>query len=123
MTRIRSTAALGLCGLCALALAAGAARAQPADGLGPAPQARVAFADLNLATAQGRTRLDARVTAAIARICPDAGVRDLARVHAVEACRAAARSGVQPQLAAAASRAQALARTAEPPGPRAAGQN
>lgn len=90
--------------------AATAAPAQPADAFGPAPQARVGYADLNLATADGRAILDARVAAAIGRLCPPADIHDLARAKAVAACRAAARAGAEPQLTAAASRALMQAR-------------
>ena len=105
MTRIRSTAALALGGLCALALAAGAARAQPADGLGPAPQARVAFADLNLATAQGQEQLDRRIDAAARAMCGIADIRTgtilqgTKQKQCFERARATARQQVATHLA------------------------
>jgi len=107
----------------AVLVAASAAAARAAEAFDPAPQARVAYADLNLATADGRAMLEARVAAAIGRICPAADGRDLARAKAVAACRAAARTDVAPQLAAAATRALAQARAAPPAGARAGGEN
>ena len=97
-----------------------AAKAQPAYAVDVAPQARVAFGDLSLATPQGRAAMEARMSAAIARICPAADIRDLGRGRAVEACRAAARASSAEQLAAASARALAQAHAAAPAGERSA---
>lgn len=66
------------------------------------PQVRtVAYADLDLSTAAGRTRLERRINAAVREVCGEAAPSfDLARRHAVRDCIAETRANVQlPQAA------------------------
>lgn len=60
---------------CALLFGAGAASAQPAEQQMPVERVRVA--DLNLASSEGRARLDERLRAAANRVCEVGGSQDL----------------------------------------------
>lgn len=62
-----------------------------------APQARVAYDDLNLASAAGVARLDARIRAAAERLCDANGVRDLGARLAADKCEAAIVAAAAPQ--------------------------
>lgn len=67
---------------------------------------RVSYADLDLTSEAGRGTLDRRLQRAVASLCPDDnGVRDVARLAAIRACRA----NKMQELAA--PRARALAQT------------
>jgi UrcA family protein len=56
-------------------------------------------ADLDLTTATGRTMLEARVSLAIAQVCPAADSRDLITRHYEQLCRATAWDSANQQLA------------------------
>lgn len=73
-----------LCATASLATATSAAAGQL-----HAPQARVSFADLNLASASGRATLERRVNAAAEQLCLVTGVTDLRTQRAGRDCYAA----------------------------------
>jgi UrcA family protein len=60
------------------------------------PEVRtVAYTDLDLSTAAGRTRLERRIQAAVRDVCGAAPSFDLARRHAVRECLVETRANVQ----------------------------
>jgi UrcA family protein len=61
--------------------------------------ARVPIADLNLSSAAGRDRLDARLRAAVREVCPATAPMPLADVMRSQDCRKAARTDVGGQVA------------------------
>lgn len=63
----------------------------------------VSYADLNLATADGRTKFDRRIAKAIDTLCPAPTSKSLKQALEVQHCRTTAEASVVPQ------RAQALA--------------
>jgi UrcA family protein len=68
----------------------------PAFAKPAAPAVRtVAYADLDLSSAAGRTRLERRIQAAVREVCGEAAPFDLARRHAVRECIAETRANVQ----------------------------
>jgi UrcA family protein len=83
--------------LFAAASLAAAANLSPAFARPISPEVRtVAYADLDLSTAAGRTRLERRVQAAVREVCGEAlPTFDLARRHAVRDCLAETRANVQ----------------------------
>jgi len=93
--------------LFAAASLAAAANLSPAFAKPITPEVRtVAYGDLDLSTAAGRTRLDRRIQAAVREVCGDTAPSfDLARRHAVRDCIAETRANVQvPQAAQAGTR-------------------
>jgi UrcA family protein len=68
--------------------------------------ARVAYADLNLATAFGQAKLQRRIHFAAAQVCDVADAMDLKFNRAVGECRAGAVMDAQPAYAAAVARAR-----------------
>jgi UrcA family protein len=68
---------------CAAALLPAAAMATPLSR-----SVEVSHADLDLATSDGRTTLDARITLAAKRVCGFADPRDLKALADVQRCRA-----------------------------------
>ncbi len=106
----------------AAAVIAACAGAGPAAAQAEAPaRMAVSYADLNLATPYGRDVLEARLSAAVARVCPAGDARDLTARKPVQACRAAALGGVVGQLAQAEAHAMLEARAAQQASGRAAG--
>ena len=101
-------AAMALClGSAGLAVAKDATVFAPRDN--DMMTARVSFADLNLATAIGRKRLEYRVGSAVEQVCPSGfGLTEMldARV-----CSNKAWDGARPQMALAFTRAAELAAT------------
>jgi UrcA family protein len=83
--------------LFAAASLAAAANLSPAFAKPISPEVRtVAYADLNLSTTAGRTRLERRIQAAVRAVCGEALPSfDLARRHAVRACLVETRANVQ----------------------------
>ena len=57
----------------------------------------VSYADLNLASADGRDVLDQRIASAASQLCGPSDGRDLVWARAVEACQQATIGAVQPQ--------------------------
>jgi UrcA family protein len=67
------------------------------------PEVRiVSYADLDLSTVAGRTRLERRVQAAVRDVCGEAPSFDLARRHEVRECIAETRANVRSPAPAAA---------------------
>jgi UrcA family protein len=91
-----SIAALGVTGG-TLAATATPLRAAELVVTAKAPQARIAYADLNLADPAGIARLDARIRAAADKLCDASGVRDLGARLAADKCRAALIAAAAPQ--------------------------
>jgi UrcA family protein len=82
--------------LFAAASLAAAANLSPAFAKPITPSVRtVAYADLDLSTAAGRTRFERRIQAAVREVCGDAAPFDLARRHAVRDCITETRANVQ----------------------------
>jgi UrcA family protein len=80
-----------------VALAAGAAQAQPAN---PDPAVRVSFADLDLGRAQGRAVLEARIRQAVKLVCPPQPLpNELAKLGVYRDCKGQALAGAKRQLA------------------------
>ena len=72
-----------LAALMAQSLPAAAAAGEQAPGV------RVGYADLDLTQEAGRRILDRRLQRAVERVCPDDnGVREVAQLAAIRACRA-----------------------------------
>ena len=70
----------------------------------------VGYADLDLATRDGRAELDARVTSAVHRMCGDPDLRDLPAVRESNRCRrVATQSGDRAAAVAASNYRQRLA--------------
>jgi UrcA family protein len=67
---------------------------------------RVSYADLNLATDFGQTKLQRRITFAAAQVCDVADPMDLKFVRAVGECRTGAIADAQPAYAAAVASAR-----------------
>ena len=89
--------------LFAAATLAAAANLSPAFARPITPEVRtVAYADLDLSTAAGRSRLERRIQAAVREVCGAAPSFDLARRHAVRDCIVETRASVQLPAAAAA---------------------
>ncbi len=80
------------------AAVAGAALAQDADQ----PSVKVSYADLDLSQSAGRTELDRRIARAVDLVCQgdQSSIADLTRARALEACRTAARTSADRQVAA-----------------------
>jgi UrcA family protein len=83
--------------LLAAASLAAAANLSPAFAKPITPEIRtVAYADLDLSTTAGRSRLERRIQAAVRDVCGEALPSfDLARRHAVRACLVETRANVQ----------------------------
>lgn len=62
-----------------------------------APSARIAYADLNLASAAGVAELDRRIDRAVDRACPGLKTLPLAQVQAAKGCRADTLRALQPE--------------------------
>lgn len=78
---------------CLLGAATGAAAAATAAAAGDSAQVRttrVAYGDLNLATAEGSRALYARIESAARQVCGPYDARNLAEVAAARACQARA---------------------------------
>ena len=79
-------------------LSAGAAQAQSASD---PISVTIAYGDLDLAQAQGRKVLEARVAAAVSRVCPDRPMpQELTKIRADRTCHQTAWSSARKQLAA-----------------------
>jgi UrcA family protein len=105
LRNFRRTAALTTLGALLIAASTGAAYAAAADDTVPA--IKVAYSDLNLASAQGNSALYARIVSAARQVCNVEYVdgRDLRGFVAAQACEAnaiarAVKSVPSPQLAA-----------------------
>lgn len=61
---------------------------------------RVSIADLDLATAEGSAKLDARIRAAAEKVCQGAFVRNLRSISTINRCKDAAIAGAMEQVAA-----------------------
>src|SRR5579863_2786782 len=104
LSSFRRAATLTALGALLIAGASGAAyAASPGDA---APSVKVAYSDLNLATAQGNNALYARIVSAARQVCniEDVDGRDLRGFVAAQACEASAiaqavKSVPSPQLA------------------------
>jgi UrcA family protein len=70
----------------------------PITVLGDAPTATVSAADLNLHTATGQARLQARVADAAETLCMDRAVRDIARTASGLTCLNRALASARPQI-------------------------
>ena len=82
--------------LFAAATLAAAANLSPAFARPITPEVRtVAYTDLDLSTAAGRSRLERRIQAAVRDVCGAAPSFDLARRHAVRDCIVETRASVQ----------------------------
>ena len=82
--------------LFAAAVFAAAVNVSPAFAKQANPTVRtVAYADLDLSTAAGRSRLERRIGATVRELCGEASSFDLARRHAVRDCIAETRANVQ----------------------------
>jgi len=85
----------------ALALGTVVAATSPVFARGPAPaapMARIAYSDLNLATAAGIQRLNARVRAAAEKLCPSGGVEALDAELEISVCRNRLITAAAPQV-------------------------
>ena len=84
-----------------LVFAASALAAGPAGAAAdPAPQMRVSYADLNLATASGRATFERRISHAVDQVCGDRPLPvEINRQAAFEDCRQVAWSGARQQIA------------------------
>lgn len=87
----------------AILFAVAPAQARPAQqvvitGAHEAPTATVSFADLNMASTAGRSRLDARVRAAVGQVCPDATTPSLADYAQSRLCQRAAQTSADGQV-------------------------
>ena len=67
---------------------------------------RVSYADLNLGTTFGQTKLQRRIAYAAETVCDTADARDLNILRAVRACRTGAVADAQPAYLAAVARAR-----------------
>lgn len=85
-------------------LAAAPALAQAAIASRP-----VAYADLDLGTRADRARLDRRIAAAVETACGSYASAPSTETREIDRCRAAARTGIETQLAALRSRNARLA--------------
>jgi UrcA family protein len=90
-TILFAAAALSLC------LAAAPALAAPPAG---AAARRVSFADLDLATADGRAQLGHRIAMAIEQVCGSYAAASVSDTSDIDRCRAEARTGIETRLAA-----------------------
>jgi UrcA family protein len=73
--------------------------ASPALAAAPTAQTRiVSYADLDLASAAGRSRLDQRIGAAVRAVCGRAAPTDLNGLNQVEQCRAETLADATAQL-------------------------
>lgn len=82
--------------LIAAATLAAAITASPVLAKPIAPTVRtISYADLDLTSAAGRTRLDRRIEAVIRDLCGDAQSVDLSRRRAVRECRVETRANVR----------------------------
>ena len=70
----------------------------PITIVGGVPTIHVSYADLNLATAAGRDRLDQRVRQAANQLCVDNAVRDIDRALAGRTCVSDAISSADAQV-------------------------
>ncbi|HEX4739130.1 MAG TPA: UrcA family protein [Allosphingosinicella sp.] len=80
-----------------LALAAAALATLSTAAFGAEPSRTVRYADLNLASAEGRAQLDRRIASAAEALCGFAHSADLAAQADVAHCRAATVAGVSTQ--------------------------
>ena len=76
------------------------------------PSAAVAYADLNLESAEGRQHLDRRVRVAIRQICGEPAMLPLRQRGAQRHCAAVAWQNAEPQIAAAIQRDRFAGRSA-----------
>ena len=82
----------------AVLMTAGSAHAQQARDI---DTVRVSYADLDLASAAGRSALERRVTNAVRRVCPDRPLpQETTKLRLYKACQEKAWDGVRPQMAA-----------------------
>lgn len=72
----------------------------------------VAYADLNLASAQGQAMLEHRIESAVRRVCDANDSRELAMRAASRKCQLAARSVARPSMEVAVQRAAATSEVA-----------
>lgn len=86
--------------LTAMALAAGGAAAPAMAKYDDQPHVEVAYGDLDLATAEGRERLNNRVESAIRSMCGSGSSVNIRERAAIKACETTARRSAEPQLAA-----------------------
>ena len=90
---------INIAGLAFLTVAAAAPAAPPIVVEGEAqPTATVSYADLDLGTAAGRSRLDSRIRRAAKHLCLDEGVRDLADRLDQKSCLNFAVASARPQI-------------------------
>lgn len=82
----------------ALAVSAPAYAQQPITVEANPPTVTVSFADLNLHSAAGQTRLQSRVRDAAETLCMDRSVRDIGRTAAGLNCLGRAIASAQPQV-------------------------
>jgi UrcA family protein len=80
-----------------LATCAGHALAQSVTD--DVPSVQVSYADLDLLSSAGRSALQARVNAAVDRVCPKSDIRKLEMRQYEQACRSRALAGAEEQLA------------------------
>lgn len=79
-----------------------AAAAAPSLATAPQPSLRtvsVGYSDLDLARPEGRARLEARIEAAVRRVCGDEGVRGLASSTQASRCMASTRAAAERSIA------------------------
>ena len=74
-----------------------------------APSVRIHYGDLNLATADGAHRLQARIDGAAQQLCGTVDGRDLKMLQLTGECTAAARDSARPQFEAAMAAARTMA--------------
>jgi UrcA family protein len=82
----------------ALAVSAPAYTQPPITVVGDMPTARISAADLNLHSASGQARLQARIRTAAQTLCMDPAVRDVARYIAGRTCLSHALASARPQV-------------------------
>ena len=82
--------------LFAAAALASAVTASPVFAKAISPEVRiVSYADLDLTSAAGRSRLEHRIQAAVREVCGEAGASNLARRQAVRECLTETRANVR----------------------------
>lgn len=107
---ILKPAALVVAALTAAALATPGHAAQRADVTVVSPPAGalvryVSYADLDLASAAGRDRLESRIAGAVSRVCPAGHPADLTTAALTDICRDIAWDGARAQMNFAVARA------------------
>ena len=79
---------------------AAAAAALPARAESPVRRETVSLAGLDLASPADRARLDRRIAAAVETVCGSYAGASQSEQREIDGCRAAARTGIETQLAA-----------------------